>query len=161
LLSPSCFVTSVTIAKQALQPINKALLTISPSLSRRPCCRTRFAAFFPLSRGRKACQTFPQNPGKIPKYLSKIPENLGKYGAQRCFTLKNGAQGLQKNKGRPFFGGHITKTVGKSCTITFWAKIFCTPKNLLAPTAMSSPHFFLRLLQLSNAFYNLHFSSTM
>jgi len=26
------------------------------------------------------------------------------------------------------------KTVGKSCMTTFWAKILCIPKNLLAPT---------------------------
>jgi len=45
----------------------------------------------------------PENPNKIPKYLGKIPENLGKNGAQRCLTLNNGAQGLQKNRWRPFF----------------------------------------------------------
>ena len=28
---------------------------------------------------------------------SKIPENPGKNGAQRCLTLKNGVQRLQKN----------------------------------------------------------------
>ena len=33
----------------------------------------------------------------------KITENLSKNGSQRCLTLKNGVQGLQKNKWRPFF----------------------------------------------------------
>jgi len=82
----------------------------------------------------------PENPNKIPKYLGKILENLGKNGAQHCLTLnmapnvcrttsedhilevtpKNGRQNLHDNFLRKF---------GKIC-----AKIFCTPKNLLAPT---------------------------
>jgi len=65
----------------------------------------------------------PENPNKIPKYLDKIPENLGENGARRCLTSRNGAQGLQKNKWRPFFGCHTKKTVGKSCTTTFWASL--------------------------------------
>jgi len=80
----------------------------------------------------------PEDPNKIPKYLGKIPENLGKNGTQRCLTSKNGAQGLQKNKWRQFFGGHTTKTVGKSCTTTFCAslrkfglKSFAPPKICL------------------------------
>jgi len=28
----------------------------------------------------------PENPNKILKFLEKIPENLGKNGAQRCLT---------------------------------------------------------------------------
>jgi len=40
----------------------------------------------------------PENPNKIPKHLGKIPENLVKNGDQRCLTLKNGAEGLQKNE---------------------------------------------------------------
>jgi len=34
----------------------------------------------------------------------KIPENPGKNGAQRCLTSKNGAQRLQKNTIKTFFG---------------------------------------------------------
>jgi len=93
---------------------------------------------------------FVENPGKIPENLRKIPENpsktpenLGKNGAQRCLTSKNGAQGLQKNKWRPFCWRSHQKNgrqklhdnflgkFGKFC-----AKILCTPKNLLAPTPM-------------------------
>jgi len=55
-----------------------------------------------------------ENPNKIPKYLRKIPENRCKNDAQRCLTSKNGAQALQKNKWRPFSGGHATKTVGNT-----------------------------------------------
>jgi len=80
----------------------------------------------------------PENLNKIPKYLGKIPENLGKNGTQRCLTSKTVAQGLQINKRKPFFGGHATKTVGKSCTTTFWAslgkfgqKFFARPKTCL------------------------------
>jgi len=46
----------------------------------------------------------PKDPGKIPEYLDKFLESLGKNGAQRCLTSTNGAQCLQKNTRRPFFG---------------------------------------------------------
>ena len=62
---------------------------------------------------------FRQNPWKS----EQNPWKFDKNGAQRCLTSKNGTQGLQKNKWRPFFGGHATKTVGKSCTTTFWASL--------------------------------------
>ena len=35
------------------------------------------------------------------------------------FDFKTGSQGLQKNRKRPFFGSHTTKTVDKSSTTTF------------------------------------------
>jgi len=39
---------------------------------------------------------------QVEKHISiDIPENLSKNGTQRCLTLKNGAQQLQKNKWRP------------------------------------------------------------
>ena len=74
---------------------------------------------------------------------NKIPENLGKNGAQCCLTSKNATQGLQKNRWRPYFWrshhkngwqklhNNFLGTFGKN-----WAKILCTPKNLLAPTPM-------------------------
>jgi len=75
----------------------------------------------------------PENPNKIPKYLGKIPENLGKNGTQRCLTSKNGDQSLQKSRWRPFFGGHSTKMVGKSCTTTFWASLGKFGQKSFAP----------------------------
>jgi len=53
--------------------------------------------------------------GKIPEYLGKIPENPDKNGDQRCLTSKNGAQSLQKNKLRPFFGVHSKKYLNNLC----------------------------------------------
>jgi len=47
--------------------------------------------------------------GKIPENLGKVTKNPGKNGAQRGFSYKNGAQHLQKNTRRPFFGGHTKK----------------------------------------------------
>jgi len=66
---------------------------------------------------------FVKKPGKIPKILAKDPENLGKFPEilgkiyeksehkwrPTLFALKNGTQRLQKNTGKPFFGGHIKK----------------------------------------------------
>jgi len=40
----------------------------------------------------------PENQNKNPKFLEKITENLGKNGAQRCFTSKNYPQRLQEDK---------------------------------------------------------------
>ena len=74
----------------------------------------------------KICENFgkiPENPNKIPENLGKIPENLGKNGAQHCLTSKNGAQGLQKNKWRPFVWRSHHKNGQKSCTTTFWASL--------------------------------------
>jgi len=56
-------------------------------------------------RGCRGCKRTP------PKFwfaenLGKSPENPGKNGAQRCLTLKNGAQGLHKNTWRPFWRLH-------------------------------------------------------
>jgi len=85
----------------------------------------------------------PENPNKIPENLGKIPENLGKNGAQHCLTSKNGAQGLQKNKWRPFVWRSHHKNGQQKLHDNFlvefgkiWAKILCAPKNLLAPTHM-------------------------
>ena len=64
----------------------------------------------------------PENLNKIPNRLCKIPENLGKNGIQRCWTSQNGALRLQKYKWRPFLEV-IPKTVGTSCTRTFWASL--------------------------------------
>jgi len=61
---------------------------------------------------RKSAQN-PENPNKIPKHLGKVPENLAKNDALRCLTSKNGTQRLQKNKWRPFFGGHTKKLTAK------------------------------------------------
>jgi len=74
----------------------------------------------------------PENPNNLPKYLGKIPENLG----------KNGAQGLQKNKWRPFL--EITPQKGRqklhdNCLGEFgkiWSKNLCTTKNSLARSPM-------------------------
>ena len=86
--------------------------------------------------------------------LGKIPENLGKNGAQRCLTSKNGAQRLQKNTIKTFFGGHTKsknscslweKVCGQKAQKNFSgkfgeirAKILRTSKNLPAPTPMFS-----------------------
>jgi len=74
--------------------------------------------------------------GKIFEILGKIPEYLGKNGAQRSLISKNGAQRLQKNKRRPFFGGHTKKRSAKVGRQLFGQvrENFCTPKNLLAST---------------------------
>ena len=80
------------------------------------------------------------------KNLEKILANMGKIGAQPCLTWKSGAQYLQKNTWRPFFGGHIQKSlhdlygiifVGKSRTKTFRASLGKNfPQNLPAPTPL-------------------------
>ena len=76
------------------------------------------------------------------------PENPGTNGTQRCFTSRNGAQRLQKNTWRSFFGGHtkkwsfmgkelLAKIAQKNFSAKFGkirAKIFLTPKNLPART---------------------------
>jgi len=41
-------------------------------------------------------QSHPQK-FKFAENLSKIPENPGRSGAQRCLTSKTGTRGLQKN----------------------------------------------------------------
>jgi len=72
--------------------------------------------------------------------LSKIPENRGINGAQRCLTSKNGTQRLQKSTWRPFLEVTPTKGlhdlcgrkfVGKIAQKTFRAKILRTPKICL------------------------------
>ena len=96
-------------------------------------------------------QSHPQK-FKFAENLSKIPENPGRSGAQRCLTSKTGTRGLQKNTWRPVFGGHINKRSSwslwkkicrENCTLKFlgkfgeiWAKILRTPKNLPARTPM-------------------------
>jgi len=76
----------------------------------------------------------PEKPNKTPKYLGKIPENLGNNGAQR----------LKKNMWRPFFGGHTKKRPAKAGRQLFgqvwenWAKILFSQINLLAPTPMNA-----------------------
>jgi len=75
-----------------------------------------------------------ENPNEILKYLGKIPENLGKHGAQR-FLTKSCTQRLQRNKCRHFLRSHQKNGrhfIGKFRKI--WVKIFCIPKDLLAPT---------------------------
>ena len=65
------------------------------------------------------------NLGKISKNPIKITDNPGKNGAQRCLTLKNGAQRLQKNTWILFWRSHQKrvlygrKFVGKSHTKLF------------------------------------------
>jgi len=82
-----------------------------------------------------------ENPNKSLIYLGKIPENLGNIGAQRCLTSIHGAQGLQKNKWRPFLLRSRHKTGRQNLHDNFLGKILCTPKNLLALTPMySSKH---------------------
>jgi len=93
---------------------------------------------------------FVENPGKVPENLdkisensNKITENLGKNGAQRCLTSKNCAQGLQKNKCRPFLEVTPWKRSANVARQLFGqfgkirAKILCPSKNLLARTPMS------------------------
>ena len=94
-------------------------------------------------------QAHPQN-FDLSQSRGIIPESPGKYGA-KTFDLKNGAQGLQKNKQRPFlelapkkvfmvFVGEnlqakvIQKLLGKFGEI--WVKIHRTPENLRTPTPM-------------------------
>jgi len=56
---------------------------------------------------------FVKNLGKIPEYLGKILENPD----------KNCAQSLQKNKLRPFFGGHTKKILIIFVADNFLAKV--------------------------------------
>ena len=88
--------------------------------------------------------------------LGKIPANLGKTAPQRCFTWKNGAQRLQKNKWRPFFWRSHHKNARKSCTTTFWAKSHCTPKNVLPPTPGRLPTSFLWCWALASKSGGIH-----
>ena len=66
----------------------------------------------------------------------------------RCFTSKNGAQGLHKTTWRPFL--EVTpkrrlhdlcerKCVGKSCTNTFWASLGRFEQNPSHPKTSSAP----------------------
>jgi len=75
----------------------------------------------------------PENPNKIPKYLGKIPENLGKMAPKVCRkTREDPVFGRSHHKNRrQKLHDNVFGKFGK-----IWAKIFCTPKNLLAPTTM-------------------------
>jgi len=77
----------------------------------------------------------PQNPNKIPKYLGKICENLGKNGPQRSLTSKNGAQRLQKSKWMPH-----QKTVGKFARQLFGQVWKNLGKNPLHPQNFACSH---------------------
>jgi len=47
---------------------------------------------------------------ELSKNLGKILENLGKYGAQRCVTSKNDAQGFSEKQMKTLFlRGHTKK----------------------------------------------------
>jgi len=83
---------------------------------------------------------------EICENLRKIPENLGKIGAQRGLIWKNGAQFWQKHI-KSFFWRSPQKNVGlRKCLHKKWpknfsgkfgevqAKILRTPQNLPAPT---------------------------
>jgi len=95
------------------------------------------------------CWKSGQNHWKFWQDLWKSGQNpwrSRKTGAQRCFTSKNNAQRLQRNKWH-FLGGDTKKClhdlrgkqfVGKSPTTIFWAslgkfgqKSFAPPKNCL------------------------------
>jgi len=85
---------------------------------------------------------FPENLSKIPKYLGKIRENRDIMAPNIVWLQKTGSQGLQKNTWRPFWETHHKNGgqkfhdnfLGKFAKI--WAKMLCTPKNLLAPTSI-------------------------
>jgi len=65
----------------------------------------------------------PENPNKIPKFLEKIPENLGKNGAQRCFTSKNSPSTFnvyRKTSEDHFLKGHAKKRSAKVAQKLFW-----------------------------------------
>ena len=89
---------------------------------------------------------FGQNPWKSEQNPQISRKNLWKFWQKwrpKLFYLKKlSPQRLQDNKWRPFFKGHTKKRsaklhknfLGKIGKI--WAKILCTPKNLIAPTPM-------------------------
>ena len=86
--------------------------------------------------------TIPGNWGKICENLCKISENLGKNGAQHYLTSNMAPNVCRKTSENHYFGGHTKKRSAKCARQIFaqvweiWAKIFCTPQNLLAPTPM-------------------------
>ena len=98
------------------------------------------------------------------KNLSKITENPGINGAQRCLTSKYDTQGLKKNTWRPIFGGPTEKCFSwslweKICRQNYTknfsgkfgeirAKILRTPKNSPALTSTMKRHIGLHCLLL-------------
>jgi len=83
-------------------------------------------------------------------YISRQnPWKSGQKWGQRCLTLKNGAQGLQKKQVKTIFievtSQNRSAKVARQLFGQVWehlGKILCTPKYLLAPTPIySSKHY--------------------
>ena len=78
----------------------------------------------------------PENPNKIPKYLGEIPENLGKMAPNVFWLRKMAPKVCRKTSEDYFYWGHTAKTVGKSCTTTFWASLGKFGRKSFAPPKM-------------------------